>query len=182
MKTRALMEGDHEVLEILSDSESEGVEMSGPSWSKEWLLHHLQVAMLPKTGAQGSGNEASNKLQDSDMVWEDPEISLSVLIGDFEITKEVYVQRIEYLSDIPSIWPVPCIATAFVVDLKDPKFEFWNDEGDLYSVDALIKNKYYYFLIHHFWTDSVLNGGRIWTKSKIWQQGNVCWNIIKPTR
>ncbi|KAJ6573309.1 hypothetical protein B0H10DRAFT_2199442 [Mycena sp. CBHHK59/15] len=64
-----------------------------------------------------------------------------VRIGECRITTNVTVQRVEYLDQIPSIFPIPEIPTAFVVDLQDPKFDLVDNSGKLYTVDALIKNK-----------------------------------------
>ncbi|KAJ6545114.1 hypothetical protein B0H10DRAFT_2386324 [Mycena sp. CBHHK59/15] len=85
----------------------------------------------PETGAG---------LQKSDTIWQDKQISSFVHINQFRVTKDVTVQRVEYLSEIPSIWPIPETSTAFVVNLQDPKFEITDNAGNLYTVDALIKS------------------------------------------
>ncbi|KAJ6579311.1 hypothetical protein B0H10DRAFT_1962985 [Mycena sp. CBHHK59/15] len=85
----------------------------------------------PETGAG---------LQKSDTIWQDEQISSFVHINQFRVTKDVTVQRVEYLSEIPSIWPIPETPTAFVVNLQDPKFEITDNAGNLYTVDTLIKS------------------------------------------
>lgn len=62
-------------------------------------------------------------------------------IGEFRVTKEVTVERVEYLNELASIYPIPKTATAFLIDVDDPKFAITDKRGDLYTVDALIKNK-----------------------------------------
>ncbi|KAJ7046357.1 hypothetical protein C8F04DRAFT_1248605 [Mycena alexandri] len=77
----------------------------------------------------------------SDTPWADPEISSTVRTGVFQITGDVTVQRIEYLTEIASLYPVPRVSTAFVVNLEHPKYNITNKRSKLYTVDALIKNK-----------------------------------------
>ena len=51
------------------------------------------------------------------------------------------MERVEYLKDIPSYWPIPEDLVAYVLDLSDPKFEVKNKDGELLPVDALICDK-----------------------------------------
>ncbi|KAJ6542112.1 hypothetical protein B0H10DRAFT_1970741 [Mycena sp. CBHHK59/15] len=102
-------------------------------------MDHLR---LPQGGARfrRSEPETGAGLQKSDTIWQDEQISSFVHIDQFRVTKDVTVQRVEYLSEIPSIWPIPETPTAFVVNLQDPKFEITDNAGNLYTVDALIKS------------------------------------------
>ncbi|KAL0948752.1 hypothetical protein HGRIS_008885 [Hohenbuehelia grisea] len=77
----------------------------------------------------------------STTVWMDPGLASDVCEESTKITREVTVDRVEYLSEIPSVWPVFRTKTAVVVDLRDSKFDFRDKHGDLLSADALIKNK-----------------------------------------
>ncbi|KAF7344306.1 hypothetical protein MVEN_01722200 [Mycena venus] len=76
-------------------------------------------------------------LQESDLQWLDRNLSSRVFIGPLQVTAEVVVQRVEYLTDLQSLYPIPETPTAFVVDLQDPKFNIFK-KG---TPDALIKNK-----------------------------------------
>ncbi|KAJ7133074.1 hypothetical protein C8R44DRAFT_730272 [Mycena epipterygia] len=58
-------------------------------------------------------------LQKSDTIWQDQQIT----------------------SQLASIYPIPKTVTAFVIDVDDPKFAITDKRGDLYTVNALIKNK-----------------------------------------
>ncbi|KAJ6614525.1 hypothetical protein B0H10DRAFT_1950648 [Mycena sp. CBHHK59/15] len=81
-----------------------------------------------------------SELVESDTVWQD-QITSFVRTGDFSITRKVNAQRIEYLSDLPSISPVHHIPTVFVVDLDNPKYDIRDPKtGELYTVDYLIRN------------------------------------------
>jgi len=80
-------------------------------------------------------------LQKSDTLWLDPGISALVRIGDFRVTQEVTVQRIEYLTEFASLYPILETPTAIVIDAQDAKFDFRNKHGNLRTVDAIIKNK-----------------------------------------
>ncbi|KAJ7060131.1 hypothetical protein C8F01DRAFT_1144108 [Mycena amicta] len=79
----------------------------------------------------------------SDTVWLDPGLkSLVIYAGPlFKITKNLPgVVRIERLTEVPAIWPVPRVPTAFLVDLKHPMFAF-KIQGKLVKPDQLIKNQ-----------------------------------------
>jgi hypothetical protein len=82
----------------------------------------------------------------STTIWEDSDITSWVLEQPFNVTKEFQVERVEYLREIPSVWPIPQRPTAFILDLSAPKFQLYDKDGVLYRVDALIKNKQYFTL------------------------------------
>ncbi|KAJ7709264.1 hypothetical protein B0H16DRAFT_1822046 [Mycena metata] len=151
VKTRILREGTHEVLEILSDYDSEMDEPSTDSGGSIELgpMDLRQSSPLPPSDIPSDTSlptadsdpyssdddpEPEDDLKKSDTLWADREISST-------ITQEVTVQRIEYVTEIASLYPVPEVSTAFVIDLQDPKYEITNKHGNLYTVDALIKNK-----------------------------------------
>ncbi|KAJ7087038.1 hypothetical protein C8R43DRAFT_310073 [Mycena crocata] len=153
IKIRALKEGDREVLEILSDSESESESPSAPADDFEI---DESASMAPselesestfietdfdEIHSLSDEPETTNELQESDTFWMDDGMSSQVRVGRFRVTNSVTVQRVEYLNWLPSILPIPEITTAFVVDLHDPKFNITDSDGQLYTVDALIKNK-----------------------------------------
>lgn len=62
-------------------------------------------------------------------------------VGNFRITQEVTVQRIEYLTEFASLYPILEIPTAIVIDAQAAKFDFKDKKGKLRTVDAIIKNK-----------------------------------------
>ncbi|KAJ7023306.1 hypothetical protein C8F04DRAFT_1271495 [Mycena alexandri] len=160
VKTRILREGTHEVLEILSDSDlemdsDEPTTQSGGA-TESGAIDLRQSSPLPPsdipsdTSLPTADSDAYSSDDDPepeddrkklDTLWADPEISSTVRTGLFQITQEVSVQRIEYLTEIASLYPVPEASTAFVIDLQHPKYEINNRHGKLYTVDALIKNK-----------------------------------------
>jgi hypothetical protein len=55
-----------------------------------------------------------------------------------------HIERLEYLSEIPTGFPVPRVPTAFVVDLSDPKFNLLDDDGNLFGVDVLVSGQVNY--------------------------------------
>jgi hypothetical protein len=79
-----------------------------------------------------SGEASSNWLNDN--------ITSTVKQGPIKITRQCTVDAVEYISDLPSYWPVPQSKRAYVVDLSDPKFNVYDKNGRLMTVDALIKN------------------------------------------
>lgn len=76
----------------------------------------------------------------SDTYWPD-NITSFVRIGNFRITQKVKVERIEYLSALPSIFPVFRMPTAIVIDLSDPKFEIVDPKtGNLKTLDSMVRD------------------------------------------
>lgn len=71
------------------------------------------------------------------MDWLDAEIESQISNQPWQLQ----VDRVEYLSHIPTYWPVPHQRTAYTVDLRDPEFDVFNHNGELLSADMLIKNK-----------------------------------------
>jgi hypothetical protein len=68
-----------------------------------------------------------------------------VIEGEFKVTKELQVERVEYLMDIPSICPIPRIQTAFILDLRDDaKYLVRKKTGKIATPvtrDFILKNK-----------------------------------------
>lgn len=62
--------------------------------------------------------------------------------GNFKITQNVRnIQRIEYISELASIYPIHRDSTVIVVDLSDPKFILPNPKtGECYTLDHLISD------------------------------------------
>jgi hypothetical protein len=76
---------------------------------------------------------------ESDTLWQD-EITSFVRTGRFSVTRKVKVQRIEYLSELPSVWPIPRVPTAFVIDLSDEKHHIIDEDiGDPKPIDCVIR-------------------------------------------
>jgi hypothetical protein len=83
---------------------------------------------------------------ESGTIWTDSNVTSFALEGAFHITKEVRVERVEYLADIPCIWPIPRIQTAFILDLRDDtKYLVRKKTGNIAATpvtpDFLLKNK-----------------------------------------
>ena len=58
----------------------------------------------------------------------------------FQVTWQCTVDYIEYLSALPTYWPVPRDKQAYLIDLSDPKYNIKNKNSTLLPVDALMKN------------------------------------------
>jgi hypothetical protein len=85
--------------------------------------------------------DSSQFTEISDTDWCDPNIASWVLVGETQIMTKLRIQRIEYLTEIPSVWPIPRVLTTFILDLCDPKYGIADTAGKLYRSDVLIKNK-----------------------------------------
>ncbi|KAJ6629784.1 hypothetical protein B0H10DRAFT_2428145 [Mycena sp. CBHHK59/15] len=109
--------GTREVFEILSDSDvgsdSEDSPIRGENLAPQ-MAHPRQFSPLPPSDIPSDTSYTAT---------------------------EVTVQRVEYLTEFASLYPIPETPTAFVVNAQHPKFDIRDKHGNLYTVDALIKNK-----------------------------------------
>ncbi|KAJ7798515.1 hypothetical protein B0H13DRAFT_1933630 [Mycena leptocephala] len=149
--------GGREILELISESE---VEDSDPDSAVEVTEALTRVSSrssstIPWSDAMGTEDQKPNDgatdtfseeesddpddLLESDTLWQD-EISSFVRTGQFSITQKMKVQRIEYLSQLPSVWPIPRVPTAFVIDLADERYNITDKDGDLLPVDCIIRD------------------------------------------
>ncbi|KAJ7482862.1 hypothetical protein B0H11DRAFT_2232241 [Mycena galericulata] len=98
---------------------------------------------LSSSGSVTSGEvgDSGDELLESDTVWPDA-IKLYVRIGNYEITQKLKnIKRIEYINELPSIYPQFREQTVIVVNLSASKFNIENKTTDqLYTIDYLIRN------------------------------------------
>jgi hypothetical protein len=164
---RNLTENIPEVIELLdSDHEMEPVDASeDKGMSSDTMVGDFDIEMDSDDDEdphlfhdqEKSNSSASDSDDDSDFDqpissnWLDDSISSTVKQGPIKITRQCKVDAVEYLSDLPSYWPVPRNKRAYVVDLSDPKFNVYDKNGKLMTVDALIKNavRTNFFIPHH---------------------------------
>jgi hypothetical protein len=164
---RNLTENISEVIELLdSDHEMEPVDASeDKGMSSDTMVGDFDIEMDSDDDEdphlfhdqEKSNSSASDSDDDSDFDqpissnWLDDSISSTVKQGPIKITRQCKVDAVEYLSDLPSYWPVPRNKRAYVVDLSDPKFNVYDKNGKLMTVDALIKNavRTNFFIPHH---------------------------------
>ena len=77
----------------------------------------------------------------STTMWLDPNISSKVTYSQVQLTRQRSVECIEEVfGGIPTYWPVPRDNRAFLIKLEDPKYNVLDAEGELMTVDGLIKN------------------------------------------
>ncbi|KAJ6608663.1 hypothetical protein B0H10DRAFT_1955216 [Mycena sp. CBHHK59/15] len=155
VKMRTLNKGGQEVLEIVFDSEIDDSDIevsevlirtasrssSTDDSDEEFSDSDSQVESDTLWLRHGT-SPGSKNIKDipGDSLWQD-EITLFVHTGNFQITRKVRAKWIEYLSDLPSIWPIPHIPTVFIVSFDDPKFDITDSKaGDAYTLDLLIWN------------------------------------------
>jgi hypothetical protein len=148
VRTRTVVENGTETIEILSDSEDEA--MDGLA---DWGMDVSSDTLVAAPGSVYSDDDSESfdedalssdlelDLEVSATQWLDPEIESHVSDHPRRLNRQLLVERVEYLSDIPTYWPVPRQRTAYILDLRDPKFDVYNDKGEMLSMDALIKNK-----------------------------------------
>jgi len=51
------------------------------------------------------------------LIWTDLDVTSLAVEDIFQVTKEVQVDRVDYLSNIPRVWPIPKLTTTFILDL-----------------------------------------------------------------
>ncbi|KAJ6573319.1 hypothetical protein B0H10DRAFT_1964097 [Mycena sp. CBHHK59/15] len=92
---------------------------------------------LPCCAAESDG------LRKSDTRWLDAGLSSRVrtVKESFTSDSRTYVEDMEYLTEIPSLLPVPRVPVAYVFDLSDPKFDAVDKHGHLIPLDTLVKQK-----------------------------------------
>ncbi|KAJ6530760.1 hypothetical protein B0H19DRAFT_1328025 [Mycena capillaripes] len=166
VRTRTLREGDRDIVEILSDSDEDGADDSDFEVSQALIrgasrsssvpapadidADYFQVALSASVRASidmdanlfsdSDSEDAAPGLQESDTLWQDPNIKSHVFIGEFQVTTHVTVQRVEYIREFPSIWPILRTPTAFVIS-PGSEYDLVDPETDLvYTLDRLIKN------------------------------------------
>ncbi|KAJ7170422.1 hypothetical protein C8R43DRAFT_830698, partial [Mycena crocata] len=73
-------------------------------------------------------------------LWQDANLTSQVIVGTFRITSHVTVERLEFVNQMPSIWPIPEMPTAFVLSLNSTYTKIDPKTGQTYTMDWLIKN------------------------------------------
>ncbi|KAJ7642896.1 hypothetical protein B0H17DRAFT_1148702 [Mycena rosella] len=158
IRKRTLTEGGREVVEILSNSEDETGKSAEPNFDSDFEVAEALFRTAPRSSSiVGADHDSLNPVmildsddefksdlswQESDIIWQDPVIMSEVLVGRFRTTALSTVQRLERLTRIPSIWPIPRIHTAFVL-IPDSSYEQVDARtGLLYMVDQLIKKSW----------------------------------------
>ena len=85
--------------------------------------HEDTSTEIPKKGGPGKRSplpfDPSIFTEESGTIWTDSNVTSYGVDGIFLVTKEVRVDRVEYLSNIPCVWPIPKVQTAFILDLQD---------------------------------------------------------------
>ena len=143
-------ETGQEIIEILSDSEEElpvpkEEQVSTSPIAKLGSRKKEKGAAKPKILGKSAPFDASMFTKKSGTIWTDSNVTSFALEGQFQVTKEVRVDRVEYLADIPCTWPIPRIPTAFILDLRDDtKYLVSKETGKIatpVTPDFLLKNK-----------------------------------------
>ncbi|KAJ6563168.1 hypothetical protein B0H10DRAFT_2363280 [Mycena sp. CBHHK59/15] len=117
IRTRILREDNHDILKILSDSEPENGGVDSDEEVSEaliWAASRSSSILPPNisTTIDLCSDDDEPDLEESDTVWQDEGISSHVLIGDYRVTAKVKVGRLEYVSGLPSIYPIDAHACA----------------------------------------------------------------------
>jgi hypothetical protein len=93
-------------------------------------------------GLEGMENSDDIECEKLPTHWQDADVT-SHIIHDGEpisVTRQLKVEHIELLTKVPSVWPVPQVPTAYIVDLCGPEF-IVEENSKILTPDGLIKNK-----------------------------------------
>ncbi|KAJ6582744.1 hypothetical protein B0H10DRAFT_2198444 [Mycena sp. CBHHK59/15] len=132
IRTRSRTEGGREVIELFSDSDEDD---KAPNKLAPGMRNSDDGvrSSSPELDISDSDDLDGGALQKSDTLWLDPMCR--------RCDARTHVERMEYLTELPSMWPVPRVATAYVVDLSDPTFNLVDNAGNLIPVDGLVKRQ-----------------------------------------
>lgn len=121
----------HEVIEILSDSEDEqpipktekaSIDSIQVLRTSAGMVHEKLKTEIPQKDPEKQSSlpfDPTMFTKEAGTIWTDSEVTSFAVEGKFQVTKEVRVDRVEYLATIPCVWPIPKIQTAFILDLRD---------------------------------------------------------------
>lgn len=159
---RSIVKNGCEILELLDSDDDMEPESTSPldedkGMSSDTMVEDLDLEMVSdddnadphlyydqeKSGSSldiGSDSDESDIDHPTPSNWLDDHISSTVKQGPILITRQCTVEVLEYLSDLPSYWPVPREKRAYLVNLSDPKWNILDKNGKPISVDGLLKN------------------------------------------
>ena len=158
---RTVTENGQEIIELLDSDNEMDSDLADDTFedgiSSDTMVGDFDVKMdsdeeqLSFYDREISGSSSTHSSSDSEVDcdasdpglasnWLDDKISSTVKPGPIKINRQCTVDVVEYISDLPSYWPVPRNKRAYVVDLSNPKFNVYDKNGKLMTVDALIKN------------------------------------------
>ncbi|KAF8966029.1 hypothetical protein BDZ97DRAFT_1917737 [Flammula alnicola] len=72
---------------------------------------------------------SEEELQEADTVWLDSDVTSKVSHGSHQLNRQLRVDSVEYLSALPSYWPIPREKRAYVIDLSDEKYDIRDEDG-----------------------------------------------------
>ncbi|KAJ6551054.1 hypothetical protein DFH09DRAFT_1366554 [Mycena vulgaris] len=72
----------------------------------------------------------------STTVWYDTDIISKIIRGRANINRQTKMEAVEYLDDLPPYLPIPRIPTAYIMDLRAAKFDFYDEDEVLCAHDS----------------------------------------------
>jgi len=142
VKTRLFTQGDQEVIEILSsdDEMDDAVDDDVLDMISEAERDSSYEAM--SEGDLEDDGSFESEIMSIPTDWNDPSTESHVIYEGklTDVTSHLKVEHVELLESVPSLWPVPRVPTAYIVDLRHGNFDF-QENGKVIAIDGLIKNK-----------------------------------------
>ncbi|KAG6819655.1 hypothetical protein H0H93_009829 [Arthromyces matolae] len=132
------MDDDAEYSEIAGGSSDWGMLTPSDDEDDTWTSEP-GTEMLGTSDVEDEESEVEHR-KPSSTVWLDPDVQSEISLRRRKLNRQLEVEQVEYVSGLPSYWPIPHVKTAYIVDLVDSKYDHLV-KGQLLSADALIKNK-----------------------------------------
>jgi hypothetical protein len=161
--TKKIQEGGKEILIILDSDEEEEFEeetviltIHGDIDDASGMSSDTMVGDIGLFDSEDDSDDGAKEVNSSESdadsmsdiefqlpqtLWLDDGLVSRMSNKPCKVTRQRPVERVEYLNDIPSYWPIPEVYVAYVLDLSDPKFDIKDKDGKLLPVDALICDK-----------------------------------------
>lgn len=132
-----------------SISESPALHMTDPPCDGFGALFERDPSRLSPSMLSLMSQEELNEAGDewewnpSETVWLDAGVSSDVYIPEdpFPVTSNCKVVRIERVHGVPSQFPVPRIATAYILDFRAVRDSYEDKDGTVMPLDAILRDQ-----------------------------------------
>ncbi|KAG6822985.1 hypothetical protein H0H92_011827, partial [Tricholoma furcatifolium] len=127
--------------EIEQDWETSSHTVVGSAWSSDVEEDREDEVIEDVSDSSDIDMSSEPDLERSSTVWLDSDVESQVTRRPQRLNHQLMVDELETVTGLPLYWPVPRVKTAYLLDLSSDEHNIKDDNGNLLSVDALIKNK-----------------------------------------
>ncbi|KAG6824086.1 hypothetical protein H0H92_008038, partial [Tricholoma furcatifolium] len=123
------------------DWETSSHTVVGSAWSSDVEEDREDEVIEDVSDSSDIDMSSEPDLERSSTVWLDSDVESQVTRRPQRLNHQLMVDELETVTGLPLYWPVPRVKTAYLLDLSSDEHNIKDDNGNLLSVDALIKNK-----------------------------------------